>query len=143
MAYDAHVELDRTWMKLAEGHGDELDVCRVAQQFSLAAGDYAERLTQFAPADIGSAAPTEEFSASPFRGPRTGGLGLLRDLHEIYLMVTECDLVWTLIEVGAQGTRDAELLQLSESGLCETKRQLDWLRSRMKQAAPQALVVAD
>jgi hypothetical protein len=39
--------------------------------------------------------------------------------------------------------RDADLLKLTESGLGQTKRELDWLRSRLKQAAPQALVVAD
>jgi hypothetical protein len=68
---------------------------------------------------------------------------MLRDLQEIDLIVTEGQVVWTLLEVGAQGTRDADLLELSDIGLGESKTQLDWLRSRLKQAAPQALVVAE
>jgi hypothetical protein len=26
-----------------------------------------------------------------------GGLGLLRDLQDLYLMTTECDITWTMI----------------------------------------------
>jgi hypothetical protein len=60
--------------------------------------------------------------AKLFGGTRGGGLGLLRDLHDLYLMATECEVTGTLV---------------AQAG------QLRWLRTRMKQAAPQALVVAD
>ncbi|MDP9293702.1 MAG: hypothetical protein M3O90_04620, partial [Actinomycetota bacterium] len=76
------------------------------------------------------------------RGARSGGLGLLRDLHDLYLMATECDLAWTLVGQAAQGARDRELLDVVARCEGETAIQLKWLRTRMKQAAPQALVVA-
>ena len=42
----------------------------------------------------------------------------------------------------AQGVRDRELLEVVQGCEGETEIQLKWLRTRMKQAAPQALVVA-
>ena len=77
-----------------------------------------------------------------FGGPRQGPLGLLRDLHDLYLMACECDIAWTLIGQAAQGARDRELLAVVQTCEAETAIQINWARSRMKEAAPQALVVA-
>ena len=38
-----------------------------------------------------------------FGGTRSGGLGLLRDLHDLYLMASEVDISWTLVGQAAQG----------------------------------------
>jgi hypothetical protein len=43
----------------------------------------------------------------------------------------------------AYGARDEELLGVVKACEQETAIQLKWLRTRMKQAAPQALVVAE
>ena len=43
----------------------------------------------------------------------------------------------------AQGLRDTELIEVVDECATGTAVQLEWLRTRMKQAAPQALVVAD
>ena len=69
-------------------------------------------------------------------------LGLLRDLHDLYLIACECDIAWTLIGQAAQGARDRELLAVVQTCEAETAIQINWARSRMKEAAPQALVVA-
>jgi hypothetical protein len=58
-------------------------------------------------------------------------------------MATECEITWALVGQAAQGARDADLLAVVERCRGETAGQLEWLRTRMKQAAPQALVVAD
>jgi hypothetical protein len=57
-------------------------------------------------------------------------------------MATECDMAWTLVGQAAQGARDRELLAVVARCEGETATQLKWLRTRMKEAAPQALVVA-
>jgi hypothetical protein len=85
----------------------------------------------------------ERLHSELFGGTRTGGLGLLRDLHDLYLMATECDISWTVVGQAAQGARDSDLLAVVRDCEGETAIQLAWLRTRMKQAAPQALVVAD
>ena len=43
---------------------------------------------------------------------------------------------------GAQGLRDRELLGIAEDAGRSTSRQLSWLTTRMKAAAPQALLMA-
>jgi hypothetical protein len=57
-------------------------------------------------------------------------------------MTTECDITWTMIGQAAQGARDVELVEVAKACEGETATQLKWLKTRMKQAAPQALVVA-
>ncbi|MEU7696426.1 hypothetical protein FLW53_27965 [Microbispora sp. SCL1-1] len=70
-----------------------------------------------------------------------GGLALLRELHGLYLLATECDLSWSVVAQAARGLRDDELLGLARHCAPETAVQLLWLRTRMHQAAPQVLVV--
>ena len=57
-------------------------------------------------------------------------------------MAANCDITWTLVGQAAQGLRDDDLLKVVTTNEKETAMQLKWLRTRMKQAAPQALVVA-
>ncbi|WP_327046526.1 hypothetical protein OG320_01070 [Microbispora sp. NBC_01189] len=70
-----------------------------------------------------------------------GGLVLLRELHRLYLLATECDLSWSLVALVARGLKDDELIDLAGRCAPETAMQLLWLRTRMRRAAPQALVV--
>ena len=77
-----------------------------------------------------------------FDGTREGGIGLIRDLHDLYLMANACDIAWTMIGQAAQGAGDTELLEVVDSCEGETATQIKWLKTRMKQAAPQALLVA-
>jgi hypothetical protein len=51
-------------------------------------------------------------------------------------------MAWTVIGQAAQGVRDRELLDVVNSCENETANQLKWIRTRMKVAAPQALIVA-
>jgi hypothetical protein len=97
-----------------------------------------------APVRLGEDAPDEpdRLHSELIKGTREGGLGLLRDLHDLYLMACECDMAWTLVEQAAQGLRDNELFEVVQACEGETATQLQWLESRMKEAAPQALVVA-
>jgi hypothetical protein len=57
-------------------------------------------------------------------------------------MARECEMASTLVGQGAQGARDNELLEMVGRSAGETSVQLKWLSTRMKQAAPQALVVS-
>ncbi len=51
-------------------------------------------------------------------------------------------MAWTLTGQAAKGLRDDELLQVVDDCEGETALALKWLRTRMKAAAPQALLVA-
>jgi hypothetical protein len=57
-------------------------------------------------------------------------------------MTTLVKSTWVVIAQGAHGLRDHELLEIASDCEAETDRQLAWLTTRMKVAAPQALSVA-
>ena len=58
-----------------------------------------------------------------FRGTREGRLALLRDLQDLYLMASECDIAWTLVGQAAQGARDDELFEVVQRCEGETSIQ--------------------
>jgi hypothetical protein len=84
----------------------------------------------------------DRLKASEFGGTRTGGVGLLRDLQDLYTLASFVDITWTVVAQAAQGLRDHDLLTVIATCEAETSQQLAWLKTRMKQAAPQALIVA-
>lgn len=83
----------------------------------------------------------ERLRASGVAEVRGGEIGLLRDLQDIHMIATLVRTTWLVISQGAQGLRDSELLGLAQDSMSETDRQLRWLETRMKSAAPQALIV--
>jgi hypothetical protein len=137
-------ELGKAFREVGEGHPDEVDVFHTCQKLAKECDEHADRLAPFADR-YGEDAPAEpeRLHSELFSGARTGGLGLLRDLHDLYLMACEADMAWTLVGQGAQGARDTDLLEVVHDCESETAVHLKWLSTRMKQAAPQALVVAD
>jgi hypothetical protein len=140
----AELKLARAYLAVAEAHGDEPDVETLCRRFADQCTAHADALAPFADR-YGEDRPEEpeRLHSELFGGTRGGGLGLLRDLHDLYLMATESEVTGTLVAQAAQGARDADLLATVERAQKEAAGQLSWLRTRMKQAAPQALVVAD
>jgi hypothetical protein len=84
----------------------------------------------------------ERLLAAELDETRSGGVGLLRDLQDLYTLASFVDITWTVVGQAGQGLRDRELLGVVSSCESETGRQLLWLRTRIKQAAPQALIAA-
>lgn len=84
----------------------------------------------------------ERLHAQLFTGARSGPLGLLRDLQDLHLMACQSDICWTVIGQADQGALDEDLRSLVHDCESQTALQVTWLRTRMKQAAPQVLVVA-
>jgi hypothetical protein len=143
LLHRAQLNLADAFREVAAAHVDEADAAHLCRKLAAECHDHATRLEPVAER-YGEDAPDEPdgLHSELFRGPRAGGLGLLRDLHDLYLMATECDMAWTLVGQAAQGARDPELLAVVARCEGETSLQLKWLRTRMKEAAPQALVVA-
>ena len=144
LLHQAELELAKAYLEVAKAHGHEPDVQVLCLRFAEQGTGHADALAPFVDR-YGEDRPDEpeRLHSELFGGTREGGLGLLRDLHDLYLMATECEVTWTLVAQAAQGARDADLLAAAERGQGEASGQLSWLRTRMKQAAPQALVVAD
>lgn len=142
LLHRAELDLASAFRQVATDHRAEPDVHQECHLMAVMCEDHAERLMPFVER-YGEEADEEpdRLHSELFAGTRTGGLGLLRDLHDLYLMATECDISWVLVRQAALGARDRALLQVV--GRCdgETAVQLKWLRTRMMVAAPQTLVV--
>jgi hypothetical protein len=83
----------------------------------------------------------ERLHAAGLAQARAGEVGLLRDLQDLHVLATLVQTTWTVIAQAAQGLRDRELLHVATGANTGTARQLTWLNTRMKAAAPQALIV--
>lgn len=139
----AEEELARAFREVAETHGDEPDIFTLYHTFATQCDAHLKKLQP------GIDRYKDEHQSEPdrlhsdlFVGTREGGLALLRDLHDLYLMATESDISWTVIKQAAQGLQDRELLTVVEACESDTTRQLKAIKTRMKQAAPQTLIVA-
>lgn len=145
LAQRGQAQLATAFRAVSGAHPAEIDVHHTADLLAQRCDRQAEALTPFLDrygsrgtedADPDSA-PTARLAGT--RGP---GLGLMRDLQDLYLMAAEADICWIVIDRAAQGARDAELLEVVRRGHGETGRQLGWLRTQLSQAAVQTLVVA-
>jgi hypothetical protein len=143
LLHRAEVNLAGAFREVAEGHRDEVDLFHTCRQLAQECDRHAEQLWPFAER-YGEDAPEEpdRLHAEIFGGTRSGGLGLLRDLHDLYVMAALCEMAWTVIGQAAQGLRDDELLEVVTRSERQTVTQLAWVRTRIEQAAPQALVVS-
>jgi hypothetical protein len=143
LLHRSEAELAEAYRAVARGHGDEPDIVGTCARLAAQCDHHVARLVPVVER-YGEEAEDEpeRLHGELFHGTRNCGLGLLRDLHDLFLMASEADISWTLVGQAAQGARDDELLSIVAACEDETAAQVRWLRTRMKEAAPQALIVA-
>jgi hypothetical protein len=131
------------YLQVAHGHRDEADIFHMCHQPAQQCDRHVHALQPLAHRY------GEEHEEEPERlhgrglsSTRTGGVGLLRDLQDLYLLAGFVDIIWTLVGQARQGRRDQDLIDTVGRCEGETSKQLAWLRSSFKAAAPQALLVA-
>ena len=143
LVHQSEITLAAALREVADRHRDEPDVVEQCELLASWSDRHASELRPFVDR-YGEEADDEpeRLHSEIFRGTRQGSLALLRDLHDLYLVATECNVSWVLVGQAAAGARDAELGAVVSRCERDTTRQLKWLLTRMKQAAPQVLVVA-
>jgi hypothetical protein len=128
---------------VAHGHAHVADVFHTCQLLARMSdqhrADLAPAAQRYGEDDVEE---PERLHADGLAQVRVGEIGLLRDLQDLHVLATLVQTTWTVIAQGAQGLRDRELLEIANAANAETSRQLTWLNTRMKEAAPQALIVA-
>jgi len=129
--------------KVGAAHAEEPDVEQLCKLLAQQARGHVDKL-QAAIDKYGehSEYEPERLKAAVFSGTRAGAVGLLRDLQDLYALASFVDVTWTVINQAAEGLRDKDLMSTASSCQGETSQQLTWLNTRIKQAAPQALIVA-
>jgi hypothetical protein len=133
-------QLAKEFASLAARHANEpaiRDGCAMFAKWSAAHVNNLDKLTE----QYGSASVADAKAPDALTGARPRRLGLLRDLHELWLMVNNAHLAIMILVQAARALRDNEMAaMLIEIGL-ETDRQIAWLEPHIKTTAPQVLVV--
>ena len=107
--------LAKSYRQVAEGHSTEADVRRICQQFADQCDHHGEQLRPFT--DRYGSHPSgepERLHADGLSSTRSGGLGLLRDLHDLYLLASYLEMAWMVVGQAAKGGRDQELIRTVE-----------------------------
>ena len=144
MLHQAEQTLAESFRQVAEGHGAEPDVhflCRTLAGQCDRHGELLHPVVQRYGESSEDNEP-ERLHAEGLSTTREGPVGLLRDLQDLYLLASLVDITWTMVKQAGSALRDKELLEVVAKCDAETATQLRWLQTRMKQAAPQALVAA-
>lgn len=144
MLHQAENTLAESFRQVADGHGAEPDVhflCHTLARQCEEHGRLLQPIVQRYGEDLSDAEP-ERLHAEGLSGTREGPVGLLRDLQDLYLLASLVDVTWTMVKQAGSALRDRELLEVVSKCDGETAVQLRWLQTRMKQAAPQALIAA-
>jgi hypothetical protein len=151
---DAEAALAKRLLAVGERHAAEHDVYHLGHTLARQAAGHVTRLTPFAerywaraprPATRGAGNAPGILKAVRHRGAQligraeTPGLLLLRDLRETYLLAQEVEIAWVILRQAALAVRDGDLLDVI--GRCheETETCGKWLRTRIKETAPQIL----
>jgi hypothetical protein len=61
----------------------------------------------------------------------------MSDVRDLYLAAQHAELAWVILLQAAKAKRDAELIDIVTSCHEETEMSGKWLRTRIKEAAPQ------
>jgi hypothetical protein len=132
---------------IAEGHAQTVDVFHTCHTLAGFSDDHRRQLgpvvARYGEESAGhEVEEPERLHATGLARARAGEIGLLRDLQDLHVLATLVQTTWTVIAQGAQGLRDHQLLEVATAASRGTARQLAWLNTRMKAAAPQALIVS-
>ena len=119
--------------EVSQGHGEEPDVHQTCQVLSKRIDDQVGMLTPIVEryGEHRESEP-ERLHAAEFSTTRSGPVGLLRDLQDLYALASFTDITWTVVGQAAQGLRDEELLDVVSACEQDTARQLAWLKTRIK-----------
>src|SRR5919107_5684367 len=106
----AENNLAEGFRKIGKAHAAETDIFHTADTLAKQCEAHVEQLRPFCE-EYGKERTTEpdRLYHELFTEARSGGLGLLRDLQDLYLMVSACDISWTMIGQAAQGVPDRDL----------------------------------
>jgi hypothetical protein len=144
LVHKGHQDLAEALRKVAAHHGSEPDIFANCHLLATWSDDLVQDLQPFVD-KYGEEKDKEpdRLRSILFVKPRKGSMGLLRDLHDLWLMSNESELCCLVLKMAAMGLRDQDLLTTCKTMEQQTKRQTAWLLTRIKSAAPQTLIAAE
>ncbi|GAB4020093.1 molybdopterin oxidoreductase [Spirosoma koreense] len=143
LVYRGQQDLAKAFELVAKKHGDEPDIKEMCQLLACWSNSLAERIHPFTQQYRAEKDNEPDRLLSAFFGQhRTGSLALLRDLHDLWLMANEAEISAVLLRQAASALRDTALIGVCDELEEKASRQLAWLVTRLKSAAPQVLIAA-
>ena len=148
---EAEVQLAKRLRSVGERHALEADLYHLGHTLARRCAEHLRELAPFA----------ERYGATPATGQvdessavlealrhksaellgRTelSGLLLLRDLRDLYLDTQNAEITWVILLQAARAVRDRELLTVTSACHEEAETRGKWVRTRIKEAAPQVM----
>jgi len=143
IVHRTELDLVKAFKQVAKAHGDEVDVyqtCTMLSSWSQRLANEVEKFTSVYEKEKDN--EPDRLTQTLLKKTRKGAMALLRDLHDLYLIVSEVQICCTILKQAATGLHDKALMSTCEEIERQSKRQLSWLMTRVKSAAPQTLIVA-
>jgi len=143
LVHRTELDLISAFKRIGNTYRDEVDVYQTCMLLSSWSQSLAKEMEVFAK-QYGEEKDDEpdRLTQALLKETRKGAMGLLRDLHDLYLIVSEVQICCTILKQAASGLQDEKLLAACEEIERQSKRQLSWLMTRVKSAAPQTLIVS-
>ncbi|TFW09768.1 nitrate reductase [Oxalobacteraceae bacterium OM1] len=139
---EAERRLVKGFNQTADSHPEEPDLGTLCRLFAGWSQDSADALDPFVQryGERKEGEP-ERLDEALLQKRRSSAFNLLRDLHDLWLMVNESMISLDVLEQAAHAKHDKEFESAIKAIRSKNKRQRDWLRTRLRQAAPQTLAV--
>jgi hypothetical protein len=142
LLHTAEGTLGDSYRHVAAGHQADADVHYMCRRFAADCTGHAEALRPAVTRYDSVREPEPDRLHPPgLTAARSGPIGLLRDLQDLYQLANLVGSTWTLIGQTAHGARDRDLIDVVARCGPQITSQLAWLRMRMKAAGPQTLLV--
>ena len=134
--------LSEAFLLVADRHGKNPEILQGSILLSSWSSRHALAIDAHLPGiDRKTASEPDRIRSALFHDPRVGSLGLLRDLHDLAVLAQYVHMCWTILLQAAHARKDAILIELCQRANAETTRQIAWIRTHIKVAAPQTLTV--
>jgi ferredoxin-nitrate reductase len=139
---ESEKRLLKAFDQVRKTHPDEPDVGSLCKRFAAWSGE-AEAMLKPLIAKYGERreGEPERLDKALLVQRSQGGFDLLRDLHDLWLLVNESMMSLIVLEQAARALRDQQLLDTLEHMHNRNESQQMWLKTRISQAAPQVLLV--
>lgn len=135
-------ELVKSFAAMAERHSQDFEIKQSCKLFAKWSEAHLQKLGGFAERyGIAANPDPARVRRALFHGLRMGGYGLMRDLQDLLLLVHQTRSAWTALIQALKEMKQAEAAEEAVTCAGETDRQIDWLCTHIKVAAPQALTV--
>lgn len=123
-------------------HFEEFEIVTGPKKLSEFSAEACEKLQPyFDKYGLHEAKEPEKLRLALFPTPRPGAFGILRNMHDLFLLATEIHVALTVVMQAAKQLRDDDLIQLCIRLDKQNKRQLAWCMTQIEHRAPHTVVV--